>query len=297
MERPSASRSATTIAAASAFYFAVDSVIGSERPTDVPHHARQSPAGADRRRSARTRRKRSSRRAVSRSTCSARTRCHRRPRAYAFGPIVEFNHIDQEIIAGTVSGELWQGFGAGALTSAFGAEYRNEELRNDANSDLPDPTRIDIVAQYGDAIRRRGRGNGSVRRVRAAVAREQARRAALGRSMRRIAMRATRPPISCARAARRRRISRATSSRRFGIRRHGSGSAAAVLMTCARPGSASCIGRSRSPPGRTSSGKSRIHGGRSRSRAISGSIRERFIFRATLRFGPKRPIRPRSVSC
>ena len=73
-------------------------------------------------------------------------------RAYAFGPIVEFNHIDQEIIAGTVSGELWQGLGAGALTSAFGAEYRKEELRNDVNSDLPDPTRIDIVAQYGDAF-------------------------------------------------------------------------------------------------------------------------------------------------
>ena len=49
-----------------------------------------------------------------------------------------------------MSGELWQGFGAGALTSAFGAEYRKEELRNDVNSDLPDPTRIDIVAQYGD---------------------------------------------------------------------------------------------------------------------------------------------------
>jgi outer membrane receptor protein involved in Fe transport len=73
-------------------------------------------------------------------------------RAYAFGPIVEFNHIDQQIVAGSVSGELWQGFGAGPLTSAFGAEYRKEELRNDVNSDLPDPTRIDIVAQYGDAF-------------------------------------------------------------------------------------------------------------------------------------------------
>ena len=73
-------------------------------------------------------------------------------RAYAFGPIVEFNHIDQEILAGTVSGELWRGFGAGPLISAFGAEYRKEELRNDVNSNLPDPTRIDIVAQYGDAF-------------------------------------------------------------------------------------------------------------------------------------------------
>jgi iron complex outermembrane receptor protein len=71
-------------------------------------------------------------------------------RAYAFGPIVEFNTIDQEIVAGSVSGELWGGFGAGPLTSAFGAEYRKEGLRNDVNSNLPDPTRIDIVAQYGD---------------------------------------------------------------------------------------------------------------------------------------------------
>lgn len=73
-------------------------------------------------------------------------------RAYAFGPIVEFNTIDQEIIAGSVSGELWRGLGAGPLTSAFGAEVRTEELRNDVNSDLPDPTRIDIVAQYGDSF-------------------------------------------------------------------------------------------------------------------------------------------------
>ena len=73
-------------------------------------------------------------------------------RAYAFGPIVEFNTIDQEIVAGSVSGELWQGLGAGPLTSAFGAEFRQEGLRNDVNSDLPDPTRIDIVAQYGDSF-------------------------------------------------------------------------------------------------------------------------------------------------
>jgi iron complex outermembrane recepter protein len=73
-------------------------------------------------------------------------------RAYAFGPIVEFNHIDQQIIAGTVTGELWKGLGAGPLVSAFGTEYREEKLRNDVNSNLPDPTRIDIVAQYGDSF-------------------------------------------------------------------------------------------------------------------------------------------------
>ena len=40
----------------------------------------------------------------------------------------------------------------GPLTSAFGAEFRKEGLRNDVNSNLPDPTRIDIVAQYGDSF-------------------------------------------------------------------------------------------------------------------------------------------------
>jgi iron complex outermembrane receptor protein len=72
--------------------------------------------------------------------------------AYAFGPIVEFNTIEQQILAGTVTGELWKGLGAGPLVSAFGAEYREESLRNDVNSNLPDPTRIDIVAQYGDSF-------------------------------------------------------------------------------------------------------------------------------------------------
>ena len=57
--------------------------------------------------------------------------------AYAFGPIVEFNRIEQQILAETVTGELWKGFGAGPLVSAFGTEYREETLRNDVNSNLP----------------------------------------------------------------------------------------------------------------------------------------------------------------
>lgn len=71
---------------------------------------------------------------------------------YAWGPIVEYNTIDQEIVAGSVSGELWQGFGAGPLLGAFGVELRNEELQNDVNEEIPAAQRIDIAAQYGDAF-------------------------------------------------------------------------------------------------------------------------------------------------
>jgi outer membrane receptor protein involved in Fe transport len=71
---------------------------------------------------------------------------------YAWGPIVEFNTIDQEILSGSLSGELWDGIGAGPLIAAFGAEVRNEELQNDVNEEIPAAQRIDIAAQYGDAF-------------------------------------------------------------------------------------------------------------------------------------------------
>ena len=72
--------------------------------------------------------------------------------AYAWGPIVEYNTIDQEVFSGSVSGELWKGFGFGPLVAAFGAEIRNEELQNDVNEEIPEARRIDIAAQYGDAF-------------------------------------------------------------------------------------------------------------------------------------------------
>ena len=71
---------------------------------------------------------------------------------YAWGPIVEYNTIDQEIVAGSVSGELWDGWGAGPLIGAFGVEIRNEELQNDVNEEIPTARRIDIAAQYGDSF-------------------------------------------------------------------------------------------------------------------------------------------------
>jgi outer membrane receptor protein involved in Fe transport len=70
---------------------------------------------------------------------------------YAWGPIVEYNTIDQEIVAGSVSGEVFEGW-AGPLLAAFGVELRNEELQNDVNEEIPEAQRIDIAAQYGDAF-------------------------------------------------------------------------------------------------------------------------------------------------
>jgi outer membrane receptor protein involved in Fe transport len=72
--------------------------------------------------------------------------------AYGWGPIVEYNTIDQEILAGSISGELWKGYGPGPLVAAFGVELRNEELQNDVNEEIPEARRIDIAAQYGDAF-------------------------------------------------------------------------------------------------------------------------------------------------
>jgi iron complex outermembrane recepter protein len=70
-------------------------------------------------------------------------------RDYAFDPIVEFNHIEQQVLSGSLSGEVWKGWGAGPLLGAFGVEYRKEELLNTVAA-LPDPIRVDILLQYGD---------------------------------------------------------------------------------------------------------------------------------------------------
>ena len=70
---------------------------------------------------------------------------------YVFDPIVEFNHIKQQVVSGSVSGQLWKGWGAGPLLGAFGIEHRREELLNTV-ADLPKPIRIDILLQYGDAF-------------------------------------------------------------------------------------------------------------------------------------------------
>ncbi len=70
-------------------------------------------------------------------------------RAYAFGDLREENTITQDVLAFNVTGQLWQGWGAGPLSAAAGVEYRAEKLTNEA-ADEPFYQRTDYAAQYGD---------------------------------------------------------------------------------------------------------------------------------------------------
>jgi outer membrane receptor protein involved in Fe transport len=70
-------------------------------------------------------------------------------KAYAFGELFEENVIKQHVLAASVSGQLWQGWGYGPLSAAAGLEYRNEKLTNEA-ADQPFYQRTDFAAQYGD---------------------------------------------------------------------------------------------------------------------------------------------------
>jgi iron complex outermembrane recepter protein len=71
--------------------------------------------------------------------------------AYAFGSLTEHNVIRQDVFAASANGQLWEGYGAGPLSAAFGVEYRKDKLTNDAG-DLPTPLRTDFGLQYGDSF-------------------------------------------------------------------------------------------------------------------------------------------------
>jgi outer membrane receptor protein involved in Fe transport len=71
--------------------------------------------------------------------------------AYAFGALTEHNVIRQDVLAGTINGQLWEGWGAGALSAAFGLEWRKDSLTNDAGN-LPFAQRTDFALQYGDSF-------------------------------------------------------------------------------------------------------------------------------------------------
>ena len=71
--------------------------------------------------------------------------------AYAFGNLTEHDDIRQDVVAASITGELWQGWGAGPLSAATGAEWRKEKLANLAG-DLPFAQRTDFGAQYGDSF-------------------------------------------------------------------------------------------------------------------------------------------------
>lgn len=70
-------------------------------------------------------------------------------RAYAFGSLTEYNEIEQHVVAFNLTGELWEGIGAGPLMAATGAEHRRESMDN-LSGDLPFAQRTDFALQYGD---------------------------------------------------------------------------------------------------------------------------------------------------
>ncbi len=71
--------------------------------------------------------------------------------AYAFGSLTEHNVINQDVLAASINGQLWEGWGAGPLAAAFGVEWREDELSNDAGN-LPNAIRTDFGLQYGDSF-------------------------------------------------------------------------------------------------------------------------------------------------
>jgi iron complex outermembrane receptor protein len=71
--------------------------------------------------------------------------------AYAFSSLTEHNVIRQDVFSTSISGPLWQGWGAGPLSAAFGVEWRKDKLSNDAGDD-PTAVRTDFGLQYGDSF-------------------------------------------------------------------------------------------------------------------------------------------------
>jgi iron complex outermembrane recepter protein len=69
---------------------------------------------------------------------------------YAFDPLEEFNTIDQQVLAGSVSGDLWQGWAAGPMRGAAGLEYRVEELDNLTSKTRPQAYRDDMSLTFGN---------------------------------------------------------------------------------------------------------------------------------------------------
>jgi iron complex outermembrane recepter protein len=73
-------------------------------------------------------------------------------REWSFGYLREDLNYKQSVLAGSVSGDLFGGFGAGAVQLAAGAEYRVEKGRNIAAEELPDYLRTDFLIQYGESF-------------------------------------------------------------------------------------------------------------------------------------------------
>ncbi|MEY4640859.1 MAG: Vitamin transporter BtuB precursor, partial [Pseudomonadota bacterium] len=71
---------------------------------------------------------------------------------YAFGRLMENTVVEQDIIEGVASGELFEGFGAGPVRAAVGASWRDESIANIADTSQPDYQRTDYLIQYGESF-------------------------------------------------------------------------------------------------------------------------------------------------
>ena len=67
---------------------------------------------------------------------------------YAFRTLVEFSTLKQEVISANIGGDLFDGFGAGAVKASFGAEARRDTA--DVTHDLANqPWYNDYFLSYG----------------------------------------------------------------------------------------------------------------------------------------------------
>jgi iron complex outermembrane recepter protein len=71
---------------------------------------------------------------------------------WSFGFLREDLNYKQSVLAGSVSGTLFAGVGAGEIQAAAGVEYRTEKGRNIAAEELPDYLRTDFLIQYGESF-------------------------------------------------------------------------------------------------------------------------------------------------
>jgi iron complex outermembrane recepter protein len=79
-------------------------------------------------------------------------------RNYSFGYLLETLKYEQQVLAFNTTGELFEGFGAGTIKGAVGAEYRTEKGRNIGSQNdaqgrpVPDYVRNDYLIQYGESF-------------------------------------------------------------------------------------------------------------------------------------------------
>jgi iron complex outermembrane recepter protein len=68
--------------------------------------------------------------------------------AYAFRTLVEYSTLDEEVLSGNIGGDLFSGFGAGAVKASFGAEVR-KDTANVTHDLANQPWYDDYFLSYG----------------------------------------------------------------------------------------------------------------------------------------------------